>query len=314
MKKNMIQFQKGLSMASFISRYGQESRCKEELFKQRWPKGFICPNCGNNTYCEIKTRSKFQCNLCHTQTSVKSGTIFHATKVPLSIWFLAMYLITQCKNGISSLEMSRYLGISYNATWRLKHKIMEVMLEQENVKKLSGDIKVDDSYLGGVFVGGKRGRGSENKTPFVVALKEENGRPLLIKFSMVNGFRKVELMHWSEIHITLGSQVTTDGLRCFSVLDDCGFKHAVKISAKGSKSQKESLFLWVHTILGNLKNSLRGTYHAISSKHVPRYLAEFQYRFNRRFNLENIVSRLSFIALRTPPLAARYLTMAEKGW
>jgi len=131
---------------------------------------------------------------------------------------------------------------------------------------------------------------------------------------MVNGFRKVELKHWSEVHMTQGSQVTTDGLRCFSGLDDCGFKHEVKISAKGSKSQKESLFLWVHTVLGNLKNSLRGTYHAISSKHVPRYLAEFQYRFNRRFNLGNIVSRLSFIALRTPPLLARYLTMAEKGW
>ncbi len=191
---------------------------------------------------------------------------------------------------------------------------MEVMLEHENVKKLSGDIKIDDSYLGGVFVGGKRWRGSENKTPFVVALKKENGMPLFIKFSMVNGFRKVGLMHWSEVHKTQGSQVTTDDLRCFSVLDDGGFKHEVKISVKGSKSQKESLFLRVHTVLGDLKNSLIGTYNAISSKHVPRYLAESQYRFNRRFNLENIVSMLSFIALCTPPLLARYLTMAEKEW
>ena len=310
----MIQFQKGLSMASFISKYGQESQCKEELFNQRWPKGFICPNCGNNKYCEIKSRNEFQCNLCHRQTSVKSRTIFHSIKVPLTKWFLAMYLITQCKNGISALELYRYLDISYNATWRIKQKIMEVMLEHENTKKLSGDIKIDDSYLGGVFVGGKRGRGSENKTPFVVALKEEKGKPLLIKFSMINGFRKVELKHWSEVHMTRGSQVTTDGLRCFSGVEDAGFKHEIKIIGNGSESQEESLFLWVNTVLGNLKNSLRGTYHAISSKHVPRYLAEFQYRFNRRFNLKDMVSRLSFIALRTPPLQARYLTMAEKGW
>ena len=111
MKKSTIQFQKGLSLAKLISLYGTEEQCLAALYSFRWPKGFLCPNCGHSKYCQIPHRKVYQCNKCHRQTSVISGTIFAATKLPLTIWFLGIYLLTQAKNGISSLELSRLLEI-----------------------------------------------------------------------------------------------------------------------------------------------------------------------------------------------------------
>ena len=183
--KSRIQFQKGMSFEEFIAQYGTEDGCKEAIFWFRWPTGFVCPQCGNCTYCEIKTRNLFQCNHCHHQVSITAGTIFHSTKLPLVTWFLAMYLITQSKNGIAALELKRHLGVSYNTAWAIKHKLMQVMLERDSEKKLSGDIVIDDSYLGAKRVSGKRGRGAGKKSPFVAAVETHDGKPSRIKLNRV---------------------------------------------------------------------------------------------------------------------------------
>ena len=132
MAKNKIQFQKGMSIPEFMNQYGTEQKCRETLFKLRWAKGFICPRCDNKTYCQIKRKKLLQCHRCHHQTSLTAGTIFHSSHLPLRLWFLAIFLLTQSKNGISALELSKQLGISYNAAWRTKHKLMQVMLENNN--------------------------------------------------------------------------------------------------------------------------------------------------------------------------------------
>ena len=121
MARNQTQFQKGLSLTQLLSKYGTEEQCHHTLYKWRWPEGFVCPHCGHTHCCEISTRQLYQCSRCHHQTSVISGTIFAATKLPLRIWFLGIYLVTQPKNGISALELMRQLGITYNAAWRMKH-------------------------------------------------------------------------------------------------------------------------------------------------------------------------------------------------
>jgi len=110
MAKNMIQFQKGLSLTEFLYKYGKEEQCRETLFHMRWPKGFVCPNCGHTGHCEISVRKVYQCYNCHSQTSLTSGTIFADTKLQLTVWFLGIYLITQSKDGISSLKLARTLG------------------------------------------------------------------------------------------------------------------------------------------------------------------------------------------------------------
>jgi transposase-like protein len=311
MGKVAIHFQEGMSLYEFQGKYGDEQQCRDELFALRWPSGFACPVCGYDNGGFIKTRSLYQCYRCAHQASVTAGTIFHSTKMPLTKWFLAIYFITQSKNGVSALELMRLLGVSYNTAWRMKHKIMHVMLTRNNSKKMGGDIQVDDSYLGGESTGGKRGRGATSKTPFVAAVKTIKGHPVEIKLNCVSRFGKKELERWSRQHILPGSTVVSDGLRCFNAFGETGCTHTAIITGSGKKSSKHPAFTWVNTVLGNLKNSLSGTYHSFRPMYSERYLAEFQYRFNRRFNLKKMIPRFVYVAARTSPCPDHLLVLSE---
>jgi len=134
MSKNKVQFQAGYSLIDLFHNYGTENQCVEALFKWRWPLGFKCSECGGDKYCFLKTRRLYQCNKCHHQTSLISGTIFEQTKLPLTTWFLAIYLVTQSKTGLSALALKREIGVSYNTAWSMKHKIMQVMKERDDSK------------------------------------------------------------------------------------------------------------------------------------------------------------------------------------
>ena len=194
--------------------------------------------------------------------------------------------MTQNKKGISAMKLHRDLGISYNAAWRMKHKLMQVMMERENDKKLSGFIELDDAYLGGERTGCKRGRGAAGKMPFVAAVETTNERsPVRVKLSVVKGFRSSEITSWSRQHLSQGRTVISDGLPCFNAVTEAGCTHNRIVCGGGRASVEEPEFYWVNTILGNLKSSLRSTYHAVRPRYAQRYLSEFQYRFNRRFSL-----------------------------
>jgi len=276
MAKNKIQFQKGMSFDNFMEQYATENKCRDQLFELRWPSGFEGPFCGNKTYCEIHDQKVFQCNRCHHQASVTAGTIFHSTHLPLTKWFLTMFLVTQSKNGISVLELCRQIGVSYNTAWRVKHKIMQVMLERDSTKPISGRIEIDDSYLGAKRVSGKRGCGAGRKPPFVAAVETtDDKKPLSIKLSKIEGFSKEEIKSWSVQHLTSGCMVVSDGYSCFKAVVNAGCSHNPYTVGGGKQAVEHPAFKWVNTILGNVKNSLRGTYQSFSKKHIPRYLAEF---------------------------------------
>lgn len=315
MAKNTIQFQKGLSLTNFLSRYGTDEKCRQSLFDMRWPFGFICPECGHTCHSLVRSRKLYQCKRCHRQTSVTSGTIFDNTKLPLNIWFLAIYLITQSKDGISSLNLSRTIGVSANAALRMKHKLQHVMKKQDDAIPLSGFIQIDDSYIGGKSRGGKRGRGASGKTPFIAAVSTtEEGHPLQMRFNQLNAFSKKEVSQWAAKHLASGSIIVTDGFRCFTGIEKAGFCHQSIVTGGGPESVEFKEFRWVNTMLGNLKNSIRGSYHAISEKHIPRYLAEFCYRFNRRFDLGKMVPSLASAAVHTLPIPMKRLKLAESRW
>jgi len=315
MKKNMVQFQHGESLFSFIKRFGSDQLCNQALFGIRWPDGFRCPECGADEYCFLSERRLYQCNRCHHQTSVIAGTLFEATKLPLKIWFLGMYLITQSKDGISSLNLARQLGTSQNSAWLMKHKLMQAMLEKENCQPLDGRVEIDDAYWGGVRRGGKRGRGAPAKHPFIAAVEtNEERHPIHMKCSVVNGFRKQTVARWADKLLTGESHVFSDGLNAFNGIDDAGIAHTAIVTGGGAASMEILALQWVNIILGNLKNSIHGTYHSIRGKHLPRYLAGFNYRFNRRFELDRIVDRLLQDVVRTPPMPERLVKLAEVAW
>ena len=312
MCKNKVQFQVGYSLVELFQDYGTESQCSKALFNWRWPGGFSCPACGSDSYCFLKARKLYQCNGCHHQTSLISGTIFEQTKLPLTIWFLAIHLVTQAKTGLSALELKRQIGVSYNTAWSMKHKIMQVMKERDDSKPLRGIIQLDDVYWGGERRGGKRGRGSANKVPFVAAVSlNEEGHPIAMNMNVVKGFRLTEIARWAKHHLQPKSTVISDGLACFSAVNEAGCKHISIVTGGGAQSVTKEEFTWINTMIGNVKNAITGTYHAVNPKHLPRYLAEFCYRHNRRFQLEDMLPRFAYVAVRTAPMPIRLLNMAE---
>ena len=129
---------RGLSDEAFREAFGTEEQCRSALVRLRWPGGFLCPCCGHREHCVLAGRGLYQCNRCKKQTSPTAGTIFHATKLPLILWFAAIHLIVTAKNGISSVELGRRLGVKQPTAWAVKHKIMAVMAWREEETALIG--------------------------------------------------------------------------------------------------------------------------------------------------------------------------------
>ena len=136
-------------MADFMSAYGTEEKCRAAVFQTRWPKGFECPMCGGRKHSIVQARGLYQCSACRYQASLRAGTIFHGSNLPLTTWFLAIYLLTKSKHGISSIELGRDLGVSQNTAWMMKHKLMQVMLERERGRPRAGRTRKDTFSNGG---------------------------------------------------------------------------------------------------------------------------------------------------------------------
>ena len=314
MAQNPIQFQAGMSLSELFQQYGTESSCEAALEQSRWPQGFECPHCGESGHSRFHRgeHTYWQCSGCRKQTSLRSGTIFQGSNLPLTVWFQAMFLISQSKNNISALELKRQLGVSYPSAWRVKHKLMQVMVEREEKRVLSGHVVLDDAYLGGEKRG-KAGRGSENKVPFVAAVQlDEDQRPQVVRFDRVKGFRKKEIADWAKRFMAAGSHVVSDGLNGFAGVSEHGITHQREMVGNDRRSTDMPCFTWINTLLGNLKTALAGTYHAFGfKKYAHRYLAEYQYRLNRRVDLKTMLPRLVRAAVTTPPRSEVWLRAAE---
>jgi transposase-like protein len=314
MAMNRIQFQPGMSLPEFLRRFGTEQQCAEAVMATRWPRGFCCPGCGGTAHCIISVnfRPLFQCGACRRQTSITAGTMFAGTKLPLTTWFLAVYLVSQAKTGLSSLALKRQLGVSYPTAWLIHHKLMCAMAEREDTHSLGNVVQLDDAYLGGELSGGTAGRGSENKVPFVAAVSlNVLGHPVYLKLTPVAGFTRAAIEEWSKAHLEPGTVVISDGLGCFAGVIDADCRHA-PIVVGGRKPREAPEFAWVNTVLGNLKTTLAGAHHAFKySKYAAQYLSAFAYRFNRRFDLMGIVNRLVVAATHCQPFPARVIRQAE---
>jgi transposase-like protein len=281
--------------------------------RARWPDGFACPACGGGAHCVIVSagRSLFQCHACRRQTSVTAGTLFGSTKLPLTKWFLAIFLVSQAKTGLSALELKRHIGVSYPTAWLMHHKLMTAMTAREAQHRLSGTVQVDDAYLGGERAGGKPGRGSENKIPFVAAVSlNDQGNPLYAQVTPLPSFTSEAISKWARSNLAPGTDVLSDGLGCFAAVTEAGCTHRVEVVGQ-RKPRELPQFKWVNTVLGNLKTMVSGAYKAFGyTKYADRYLAAFAYRFNRRFDLADLVVRLVVDVSRCAAAPARVIRHA----
>ena len=269
-------------------------------------------------YCVLAGRGLYQCNRCKKQTSPTAGTIFHATKLPLTLWFAAIHLIVTAKNGISSVELGRRLGVKQPTAWAVKHKIMAVMARREGETPLTGRVEMDDAYLGGVRSGGKRGRGAAGKTPFVAAVSTSpEGRPAQAEAGAGQGLPQARDRAWRQA-LAGPRRGGCDGRLGLLEAHSTRSPAAIRQSAPGRADRRPA---WRHsngvnTMLGNIKCAITGTYRKLGPDHAGRYLVSFAWRYNRRYQLETMIPRFVHSAARTEPHALspphRRMTFKDK--
>ncbi len=309
MPMNRIQFQPGVSLPEFFQRYGTEDRCAAALAALRWPLGFACPRCTSAAHYIVGhgARKLYQCQACRHQTSLTAGTLMDSTKLPLRTWFLAIFLISQDKTGLSSLALMRQLGTSYRTAWLIQHKLMKAMAAHDAAQPLDGAIQLDDAYLGGECPG-VGGRGSPNKVPIVAAVQtNELGHPMRVKVSPVSGFSREAIARWARTNLLPGCDVRSDGLPCFAGVIDAGCAHSF-IVVGARKPRDLPLLHWVNTVLGNLKTMINGGHKSFKfGKYAGNYLGAFSYRFNGRFHLAALLQTLLGHAASTPPSRERQI-------
>ena len=280
---------KMLTVLEFRSQFGEEAQCGEQLGRQRWPGGFSCPRCSGPSRGYMATRQVHECARCGYQCSVTAGTIFHKTRIPLTGWFWAIYRMSHDKKGISAMQLSKEIGVCYQTAWLLLHKLRKAMADRDRGYRLSGLVEADEGYVGGAEHGpGRRGRGAQTKSVVVVAVEQRGpGKP---GKTPVPGFAALEVVPdastatlegFLKAKVRPGSHILTDGWHGYRRLKKKGFEHTATAISKQDEPA-HSLFPWVHITLSNLKRFLLGTHHKVEPKHLKRYVAEFNYRLNRR--------------------------------
>lgn len=267
------------NLMEFERRFGKETNCQEYLFKLRWPDGFVCPKCGGRRVTRLG--EFYRCMECRCQISATSGTIFHRSHIPLTIWFRGMWWLTSQKNGASALGLKRVLGLgSYESAWLMLHKLRRAMI-RPNRDRLSGIVQVDETYIGGLEEG-LRGRQTEDKTLIILAVQEDGKGIGRIRMKQIPNASSANLHGFIESAIEPGSTVRTDGWTGYSGLPSKGYTHDVMI-IRGSKKTASDLLPKVHRVVSLLKRWLMGTLQgAVSHDHLDYYLDEFTFRFNRR--------------------------------
>ena len=301
-------------MRGFLRRYGTEEQCEAALEKARWPDGFRCPRCDSHEHGLVYGRrlKRYQCRTCGHQATLTAGTIMPETKLPLTTWFQAFYLIGEAKTGISSLEPSRHLGVKYDMAWLLHNKILRAMSEREDAYVLRGKIQMDDAYLGGERPGSTAGRVSKNTIPIVAAVSvDEAGHPVHAKITPVAGFNSEAIATWARDHLATGSAVLSDGLACFRSVTAAGCSHEAIVTGSRHPNNLPE-FRWINIVLGNLKTSLSGTIHAFNfDKYARKNLGGYCFRFNRRFSLAAITERIANAVSGCKPCTERDFRLAE---
>lgn len=227
-------------------------------------------------------RRDFECGGCGRQTSITSGTAFAFTKLPLPKVFLAMYLLSANKQGISSKSLMKHIGCSYRTAWHLLHKLRHAMQERDACYQLAGLVEMDESYIGGTAAGpGVSGRSTKRKTP-VVAIVEKRGENLTgyIALRPVKQVSSACLMKVLVDKVKPGTSVRTDQYCSYSKVREFGFTHVPELSL--GRKLAATQFKLVHRQFSNLKSWLLGTHRNICQRHLGLYTAEFAWRTNRR--------------------------------
>jgi transposase-like protein len=300
-------------LPSFLARFGADEQCRAYLFAARWPEGFRCLGCGHDRAWAHKVRLIYECAACGKQHSLLAGTIFEQTKTGLARWFLAIFLVTSSTGGISAMERKRQMGFgSYQTAWSWLHKIRRAMVRPERAR-LSERVEADETYVGGPKPG-KPGRGAAGKVKVVGAVESGHGKARgrrlgRLRLAVVPDASARSLEGFLGRNVARPATIATDGWSGYAGLDTAGYTHE-PLDLSATWGDAALRLPAIHLVFGLAKRWLLGTHHgAVRQKHLPAYLDEFVFRFNRRTakNLSHRFGRVIEHAVRIEPTTYRAL-------
>lgn len=268
-----------MNIMVLMEQFGSNDKCREELEKLRWPTGVCCPRCQSKSVSSIADRAQYDCNACRYQFSVTSGTIFHDTHLPLMKWFMAIYLVTESKKGISALQMKRTLGVAYQTAWYLCHRIRAAMRDI-NCELLRGIVEVDETYVGGKVRG--MGHGYKGNKSIAIGAVQRKGK---IRLQVIRHASK-EVLHRFIAENTAPDveAIYTDELPAYLGIADEDTRHESVCHSKEEWVRGDVHTNGIESVWSLLKRSIIGAYHQVSMKHLDAYLDELEFRFNNRSN------------------------------
>jgi len=301
------------SYREFVEMFPGNEACAVHLEQLRWPYGFTCPICKTSADPWRQTRGRLVCSACRYQASVTSGTILDKTRTPLTTWFEAAWHVTTAKNGLSAKTLERTLGTSYRTAWAILQRYRVAMVRSER-ERLSGTVELDESLVGGVEQGGKRGPGtSKSVVVIAVELKQPKGFGR-VRMRHIPDASGVSLMPFVRDVVTRGAVVHTDGWSGYNNLRKHGYIHQKTVLSSSGDPSHVSM-PGVHRVASLLKRWILGTHQgAISSDHLQSYLEEFTFRFNRRPSRSRglVFHRLIEQAVATGPVTEADVTFGYR--
>jgi transposase-like protein len=263
------------TLAEFLEHFKDEETCREHFTAIRFANGEYCPHCGHTKIYTFSNGKRYRCGGCKQDFTIKTGTVFGESKLPIKKWFIAIYLLSTSSKGISSVQLAKHVGVTQKTGWFMDHRIRKAMLQ--NKGQLFGTVEADETYVGG-FHKGKSGRGAHGKTPVVGIL--QRGGKIVVKAtpdasgqSLVTNIAK---------NVQAGSTVMTDEWRGYNALAAVGFNHKRVKHKEGNYVTGDVHTNGIESFWALFKRGYHGIYHWMSAKHLQRYIDESVFRFNRK--------------------------------